>query len=71
MDRELVVFGVLVAALAAAVALVLWLQEPGPLPLIEVEALAERQTRPAAPPKTPARPPKPQGGRGDISYRGL
>jgi hypothetical protein len=57
MDKELVVFGVVVAALAAAVAFVLWLQEPSPLARVEVEALGERQTRPMAPPvaKTPAR----------------
>ena len=54
MDKELV-FGAIVAALAAAVAFVLWRQEPGPPPRLEVEALAERQTRPVAA-KKPARP---------------
>jgi hypothetical protein len=51
MDKEPVVFGVVIAVLAAAVALVLWLQEPVPLARFEVEALGERQARPAAPPR--------------------
>ena len=54
MDKQLVVFGVVVAALAAAVAFALWLQEPSPLARVEVEALAERQSRPVAA-KKPAR----------------
>jgi len=73
MDKELVVFGVVVAALAAAVALALWLREPAPLARVAVEALAEREMRPAAPAaaKRSARPSKPQDRRGDIPYRGL
>ena len=73
MDKELVAFGVVVAVLAAAVAFVLWLQEPAPLARVAVEALAEREMRPAAPAaaKMSARPPKPQNRRGDVPYRGL
>lgn len=57
MRKELVVVGVIVAALAAVVLAVLWLQEPDPLAGVPVEALAGRQPpapMPASLPEPPA-----------------